>query len=1281
MPLRDTPIQRKLVVIILLTTALALLLMRSAFFAYEYLTFRETTLRQSETLARVIAANSTAVLTFGDEHDAEETLSAFKAEGSLLAAALYDEGGNLFSYYPTNLPPTALPEKPEPDGFHFGGSYLTGFEPVVEKGERKGTLYLKFDTGTVMREWLRVSGLIGAGVISTVLLVTFLFSRKLQQQISQPILALAEMARAVSTRRDYSVRARKLGGDEVGLLTDAFNQMLTEIQEQNQALGESEARVRSVLDSALSAVVVIDASGRITDWNARAETIFGWTHAEALGLVLAETIIPVRMRESHRRGLQHYLNTGEGPVLNKPIEMSALRRDGTEFPVELSISPMKIGGVVSFCGFITDITERRRQEEMRARFVAIVESSDDAIFSKTLEGRITSWNPGAEKLFGYTTEEILGRPMAMLIPPERMEEEAQILTLVSRGENIAHFDTVRIRKDGNAVDVSVSISPIKDKQGKTSGVSTIARDITERRRAEERFRSVVESSPNAIVLINRAGTITMVNAQTEKMFGYSRIELVGQSIENLVPERFRGRHPDYRAGFFTSPSARSMGAGRELFGVRKDGREVPVEIGINPIETKEGVFVLASIIDISERKRAEQQVMLQATALETAANAIMITNHEGTILWTNPAFSALTGYASEEVLGRNPRVLKSGKHDQAFYKILWGTLLKGQTWRGNFTNRRKDGSLYQDEHTITPVRSADGAITHLIAIMQDVTERNRAQLVLRKSEAQMRLVWENSLDGMRLVDEEGVIRMVNNAYCRMMGKSREALEGRRISDLYQTPGAEEILRLHRERFKAHSIPAHHETEVTLWDGRRLTLELSNSFLVVEGQIPLLFSTFRDITERKQADKREGAFAKLGQSLSAVATATEAARLIAETADDLFGSDACTLDMYSSERDVIYPVINIDTIEGKRVDVPPAYTGEAPSAMMRRVIQQGAQLILRKAPYTFSPEIVPFGNTNRPSASLMYVPIRRGQEVIGILSIQSYTPEAYDQKALNTLQTLADQCAGAMERVRAEEDLRRLNDELEQRVRDRTAQLEAANKELESFSYSVSHDLRAPLRHIDGFSEMLRKESTSGLSAPGLRYLGIISHSAKRMGTLIDDLLVFSRMGRAALRPTQVKMDDLLAEVLREIAVDLKDRTIQWDIGPLAVVNGDRPLFKQVWVNLLANAVKYTRHRAVARIQIRCRKNDQGEFEFSVKDNGAGFDMAFAGKLFGVFQRLHQAEEFEGTGIGLANVRRIVSRHGGRSWGEGKVDAGATFYFTVPDSLRKEHEPTRTHSAG
>lgn len=361
MTLKNAPIQRKLMTIVLLTSGVVVLVTCAAFIAYEFVTFRNDTVLRLSTLGKVIADNSTAALVFGDKDDANEILNALTAEQYIVAASLYDNDGNLFSQYPDNRPSDSFPATPGQEGYRFENSYLVGFQPVVQGGNRLGTLYLQYDM-KIMYDRFQLFGIHVLLVILVSSFVAFLLSRILQKRISQPILALAHTAKAISERQDYSVRAVKEGDDEVGLLTDAFNQMLAQIHEQNSSLKESEERKSAIFESALDCIITVDHEDRIIEFNPAAQSVFGYTRSEIIGRKLGDTIIPHSLRDRHRLGMERYLATGEGPVLGKRIEMTALRSDGTEIPVEIAINAIHLRNHPIFTAYLRDITERKRSE-------------------------------------------------------------------------------------------------------------------------------------------------------------------------------------------------------------------------------------------------------------------------------------------------------------------------------------------------------------------------------------------------------------------------------------------------------------------------------------------------------------------------------------------------------------------------------------------------------------------------------------------------------------------------------------------------------------------------------------------------------------------------------------------------------------------------------------------------------------------------------------------------------------------------------------------------------
>ncbi len=491
---------------------------------------------------------------------------------------------------------------------------------------------------------------------------------------------------------------------------------------------------------------------------------------------------------------------------------------------------------------------------------------------------------------------------------------------------------------------------------------------------------------------------------------------------------------------------------------------------------------------------------------------------------------------------------------------------------------------------------------------------------VRASELSYRRLFEAARDGILILEvATGRITDVNPFLVELLGFSHAEMVGRTVGEL--SPFRDAVSNQSMlEQLQKDGYIRYENLPLETRDGRHIAVEfVSNIYLAGDQQV--IQCNIRDITERKLAE----------------ATLVRLAAIIESSSDAIIGKGLdLIVTSWNRGAEYIFGYTSKEMIgESILLIIPPGLQAEEWG--MIEQVKRG--------------EIVDRLETQRRckdgriiDVSITVSPIKDvAGEVIGVSKV------AHDITA----------------RRSADEKRRLRNLELEQRVVDRTEQLQAANRELEAFSYSVSHDLRAPLRHIGGFVAILQLEAGPTHSAGSRRHLATIASSVGRMGQLIDDLLSFARIGRAELMPSEVDIDRLVADVVKDLHADAKDRRIVWVIHPMPPVRADPALLRMVFVNLIANAVKFTRQRSEARIEIGPTRSGPGETVIFVRDNGAGFDAANAKKIFGVFERLHSQAEFEGTGIGLANVERIIRRHGGRVWADGAVDRGASVYFSIP----------------
>jgi PAS domain S-box-containing protein len=1011
---------------IILTFVVGFFLLVTAFTAYQFRTesaflYREST-NETISLAESLAASSRSWVLANDVAGLQEVVHAFQAHPELRYAMVISPTGQVLAHsdatkigqFVTDEQSLALIKSPPVNRVMIDDESMSDIAvPIMVDQRLVGWARVAQERIVIadnLHKMMLSSVLFVLMSVVLVLFAALLIANRLGYRIGY-LMRVAEEVQA----GNYATRANISGVDEIAKLATSLNHMLDVLARDEDQLREASLYTRSLIEASLDPLVTISAVGKITDVNKATEEVTGRSRSELIGTDFSDYFTePDKAREGYQQVFE------KGAVIDYPLVLRHRDNRLTDVLYNASVYRDGAGEVLGVFAAARDITERKRAEETRTRLAAIVESSSDAIVGKTLDGIITSWNKSAERIYGYSADEIIGQPITILAPSSRHAEIYELLEKVRKGEIVTNHESERIRKDGSRFHVSLTLSPIRDAFGNISGISTIARDITERKRIESitqaRLRLLVFASSHTMDELLTA-TLDEIEALTGSSIGFYHFVEADQktlslhswstnTIKNMCTAEGSGSHyPIDQAGVW----ADCVRERRPL--IHNDYASLPYRKG-----------------------------MPEGHALVTREVVVPIFRGE--------QIMAIIGIGN-----------KSSNYDESDIEMV--SQLGDLSW--------------------------------------DVAERKRMESVLAQREYEYRTLAENSPDVIVRYDREG----------------------RRI---YVNPEFERVNRLTAQQ--------------------------------VYGKTPAELST--------ELKPRADVFTE--KLMAAMASGTVAKIDLSWTKD---GKSICWF-----------------------VRVVPEFDA--------------------------------------------------GGKVVSALTIWS----------------------DISERKQAEEEIRKLNQELEQRVADRTTQLESANKELEAFSYSVSHDLRTPLRAIDGFSHILLDDYADKLDEEGRRLLKVVRDNTNRMGRLIDDILQFSRTGRVEISFVKIDMERLARDVFAELQSSVAGGKLQLEIDPLPPANGDRAMMHQVFINLLSNAIKFSRDREPARIKVG-GSIEGDEAVYYVKDNGAGFDMQYADKLFGVFQRLHSVEEFEGTGIGLAIVKRIITRHGGRVWAEGKVNEGATIYFSIP----------------
>jgi len=1056
------------------------------------------------------------------------------------------------------------------------------------------------------------------------LILTIVISYLTIYRISKPIIIVAKAADGIANG-DYSHRAVVKTHDEIALLAKSFNVMAESIQQSQSALEESKKLTEAIVATVPIGLLVFDSNGKILSVNNSFCDIFGLNYNDLVGQKIEPMFDKLNIQEECRN---HILT--RNPVTDIECNYSDPVK-GLRI-MNLTLFPIKLTDGESLL-IIEDITKRKHDEQVvsnsEKHFRALIENSTDGLIVVSPDGFLLYESPANNRITGFAHNELLNRNIFEFVHPDDLLSVKEQLKELLRQPNSFKSTEFRIQhKDGTWRWVDVTAKNSLDNTT-IGGIVINFHDVTERKRVEEellKISTAAEQTADCVVITDRDGIIQYVNMAFTKIFGYSKEEALGRTPRILKS----GLHPEefYKTLWKTIQSGKVF---TETFiNKRKDGELIYEIKTITPIKDKEGniTHFVSTAKEITEQRRAEEALFENEKRLKEAQRLAHLGSWEldlrnNKLRWSDEIYRIFelqsesfdaTYEAFLDVIHPDDRefvnqAYTSSVTNRKVYSIDHRLLMKD----GRIKYVHEQGETYYDEKG-NPVRS--------IGTVQDITDRKLAEEKLRQGEERYRSTLDDLLEGCQIIGHDWRYLYLNDAADNHNHRPKEELLGKKYMNIW--PGIEEtkifsIIKRSMEERVSHQL----ENEFTFPDGTKGWFKLSIE-PVPEGILILS----EDINDRKRVEEvlreSEAKFRKLISSLpdAVLVVDTEgrivycnqnATKIFAYKLDEML---SCTIEDLLPKR-----------FSEHHLSLRNGYLSEPKS----RAMGEGRELFaLRKDGSEFSTEI-------------MLEPVEINSNLFILTIVRDIT-----------------------ERKKAEEEIFKLNTELEQRVIERTSQLETANKELEAFSYSVSHDLRAPLRAIDGFSKIIMEDYEAKLDDEGKRFLKMIRTNTQQMDHLITDLLSLSRVSRIEINFSSIDMTALVNSIYNEITSTKERKKFVFTVAELPNAIGDTTLMKQVWSNLLSNAVKFTLPKNNRKIEIGSYQ-EKGKNIYFVKDSGAGFNPNYVHKLFGLFQRLHKTDEFEGTGVGLAIVQRIIHRHGGEVWAEGKINEGATFYFSLPNS--------------